>query len=96
MRKILVLLLCVGLWGCGLSPAYWRTQSDYVRVSNISICGASKSRVKMMFGKPDSKEVLDDKSEIWLYKNRQDGRTIRFIFNPRGAVKMTSILPNKE
>ncbi|HOX54482.1 MAG: hypothetical protein PHI86_00190 [Candidatus Omnitrophica bacterium] len=93
MKKILIVLVCLVLVGCGLCPAYMRSQSDYMKVSNIAIGGASKSRVKMMFGEPDSKEVYEDKSEKWIYKNREDNKTIVFLFTPSGAVGLTQIIP---
>jgi len=80
---ILILVLLVS--GCGLIPAYRRSLPDSQKVANMALYGGSKSRVKSDFGIPDEKRE-ENELEIWVYHNREDGRTVEFSFDDRGRL----------
>lgn len=85
------MILAIFICGCGLSTTYLRSQSDYQKVANIALYGGTKAYVLKVFGEPDSKEAFEDGSEQWVYNNREDGRTIKFVFDSKGKVQQTSI-----
>ncbi len=86
---IVVVVLMVGS-GCGLVPGSGRLFSDYQKTSHYMVSGASKMRVRMDWGSPDE-IVQTEGGETWIYHDRQDGRTFKFLFNARGAVVSADI-----
>lgn len=88
MKVLILILLVMTLNGCGLVPAYIRSQPDSLKVSNMMLYGGSKRMVKSDFGEPDS-ILTEDNIEIWTYHNREDGRSIEFYFDERGKIIRT-------
>lgn len=91
MKRLVLLLMCFALAGCGIIPGGGRLVSDYNKTSSYMMYGGSKTRVGWDFGKPDEKYVYEDKSEIWIYNDRQDGKTFAFVFSPKGAIVQSSV-----
>ncbi|HRZ39864.1 MAG TPA: hypothetical protein P5246_02540 [Candidatus Omnitrophota bacterium] len=64
--------------------------SDYQKTSQYMVSGASQTRVKFDWGKPD--EIVEaDSGESWVYRNRQDDKTFRFNFDKRGRLISSNI-----
>lgn len=91
MKKLLFLIiLAVFMYGCGIIPGGGRLFSDYHKASHYAVSGASKTKVKLDWGKPDEVIELDD-GEIWIYHDRQDGKTFKFNFDKKGKLILTNI-----
>jgi len=86
MRKIIITLIIFTFCGCGLVPAYRRSQPDFQKAANMLLSGGSKNMVRSDWGEPDKKEILEDGVEAWTYNNRQDGRTFIFYFDKKGRL----------
>lgn len=91
MKKIIIMISILTLYGCGLMPAYRRSQPDFLKASNMLLYGGSKNMVRSDWGEPDKKETLEDGTEAWTYNNRQDGRTFIFYFDRKGKLTGANI-----
>lgn len=91
MKIIIIILSFYIISGCGLVPAYRRSQSDFQKASNMLLYGGSRNMVRSDWGEPDKKETLEDGREAWTYKNRQDGRTFIFYFDQKGKLTGANI-----
>ena len=91
MKKIIsILIISIILSGCGLIPGGGRFFSDYHRASQYVVSGASKTRVRMDWGKPD-KILKTEKGESWVYSVRQDAKTFTFNFDSNDRLISTNI-----
>jgi hypothetical protein len=88
--RFALIFVCVMANGCGLIPGGGRFFSDYHKTSQYVVSGASKTRVRMDWGKPD--EIVEtDEKETLIYFNRQDGKTFKFVFDKKGKLVLTNI-----
>ena len=85
MKIIALFLAIILVSGCGLIPAYRRSLPDSQKVANMALYGGSKNRVKSDFGVPNEKRE-ENGLEIWVYHNREGGRTVEFSFDDRGRL----------
>lgn len=91
MARIIILMLACIVWSsCGIVPGCGRLFSDSQKAGHYALSGATKTRVKMDWGKPD-KILENDSSETWIYYNRQDGEAFKFAFNKKGMLVVTNI-----
>ena len=87
MNKVgLIIIIILTLYGCGLVPAYRRSQPDFQKASNMLLYGGSKNMVRSDWGEPDNVQTMGDGTEAWAYNNRQDGRTFIFYFDKKGKL----------
>jgi hypothetical protein len=54
------------------------------------LSGSSQARVQADWGAPD-KILYAETGEIWVYENRQDGKTFQFHFDGKGRLLSSRI-----
>jgi len=86
-KRLAIFIIChMLLVGCGLLPRGGGMVSDtQMAAGYILYGGCSKGRLKYDFGKPDEIQKTDE-TEIWIYHNRQEGRTFKFHFDKKGKL----------